>query len=64
MDYDRVVEKKIEVINQNKELLEMIENPVFPESKEDVNASNYKLLSCDVQATEELASKLSDIYKV
>jgi O-methyltransferase involved in polyketide biosynthesis len=42
----------------------MIEDPQFPESTSDINASNYKLFSCDVRKTDELGSLLVDTYGV
>lgn len=64
VDFDKVVERKIEVIKKNANLLNMIEDPKFPESTSDINASNYKLLACDVRKTDELSYMLTEEYKV
>ena len=62
VDYDRVVERKIEIIKKVQDLRDRIPDPKFPESTSDINAENYKLFSCDVRNTEELGRKLVEEY--
>jgi len=42
----------------------MLKDEKFPESGTDINATNYKLLACDVRNTEELGRKLVEEYQV
>jgi O-methyltransferase involved in polyketide biosynthesis len=57
VDYDRVVDKKIETINQNAELKSMIQGWDDQRSYE-INSSNYKLFAANVCNADVLTQKM------
>jgi len=63
VDYDSVVNKKIEVINKNANIKEMILNDSAESSPYEINADNYKLFACNVCDTQSLSAKLQE-FKV
>ena len=62
VDYDRVVDKKVEVIKQKEDLSKSIDTPASPDSTSDINAANYKLFAHDVRETEQLGKTLVEGY--
>jgi len=52
IDYDQVVNKKIDVINNNAGLNSKIQENANPSCDFEINSTNYKLFANDIRKTE------------
>ena len=62
IDYDRVVNQKIEVIKKNGELHKIVAGDTGLQCDYEIDLPKYKLFACDVRNTEQMSQKLQQMY--
>ena len=62
IDYDQVINKKIEVIKKNAELNKIVAGEAGLQNAYEIDLPKYKLFACDVRNTEQMSQKLQQVF--